>query len=61
MNELEAFLPSKRKVNVCEYCGGTGETPEDVRCPNCYGTGRALNRKRKGEERGLVFTLMVRV
>ena len=24
---------------VCEYCGGSGETPEDARCPNCYGTG----------------------
>ena len=36
MNELETFLPKK---NECEHCGGTGETPEDARCPNCYGTG----------------------
>jgi len=40
MNELEAFLPPTRKDTVCEYCGGSGETPEDAWCPNCYGTGR---------------------
>jgi len=39
MNELEAFLPSKKKDGICEYCVGTGETPEDARCPNCFGTG----------------------
>ena len=37
MNELDAFLPKK---NECEYCDDTGETLEDARCPNCYGTGR---------------------
>ena len=40
MNELETFLPPKKKDAVCEYCGGTGEIQEDAGCPNCYRTGR---------------------